>query len=153
MFSQKSRRRIPLRAEASTTPRRLSRIAEAGTPHGRAVSCNARFCERDAAVQTSGLERRLGGRETFLLCKLLKTNETELEFRQIFPRSEETDATAATVSPNQEEPHPESVLGSCGKSAGRRMRGGEIFLSANRKRGRFPGRGRQAVWSFDLELA
>jgi hypothetical protein len=29
----------------------------------------------------------------------------------------------------------------------------EKRLRQIRKRGRFPGRGRQAVWSFDLELA
>jgi hypothetical protein len=140
---------------------RLAQIAEAARPsalaEGRRTAARgllkARLRERDAAVRASGWRRPLGGGENFLPCKPLKTKETELEFRQIFLRSAETDATAATVSPNQEEPHPKSVLGSCGKSAGRRMRGGEIFLSANRKRGRFPGRGRQAVWSFDLELA
>jgi hypothetical protein len=59
--------------------------------------------ERDAAVQTSGSRRRLGARETFPPCKPLKTNETELESRQILPCSKEADATAATVSPNQKE--------------------------------------------------
>ncbi len=53
-----SRRR---RAESSTARGRLSQIAEAARPS------------------------RIGGRETFPPCKPLKTNETELESRQILP--------------------------------------------------------------------
>jgi hypothetical protein len=99
------------RAEASNARGRLSQIAEAarrsrGPAVGRRTAArgilNARLRERGDAVQASDSRRRLGGRETFAACKLLKTNETELESRQIVLHAEEADATAATVSPNQE---------------------------------------------------
>jgi hypothetical protein len=91
------------RAEASNARGRLSQIAEAARRRrapavGRRTAASgilhARLCERGAAVQASGSPRRLGGRETFAPCKLLKTNETELESRQILPRTEEAYTTA-----------------------------------------------------------
>jgi hypothetical protein len=55
----------------------------------------------------------------------LKTNETELESRQlILRRSEEADATAATVSPNQEPKGVATPRRSSASFAGNRRAGG-----------------------------
>ena len=98
MLSQKSHRRM-------SSPPRASRGGErARAAVAIAARGDARFRERDAALQASGSRRRRGGNKNFPPCKPLKTNETELESRQIIlPRSEEADATAATISPNQKE--------------------------------------------------
>src|ERR1700677_3771191 len=129
------------RAEASNARGRLSQIAEAARPSsalaaGRRTAArgllNARLRERDAAVQASGSRRRLGGSENIPPCKPLKTKETELGSRQILPRSEEADATVATVSSNQKEAqrrvHPRRRSREIGGPADA---GSEIFLSAN----------------------
>jgi hypothetical protein len=101
-------------------------MAEAARP--RAVSCKHEFA---SATQRS--ERRIRGvaaRETFPPCKPLKTNKTELESRQILPRSKEADST--TFSQAKRGSNRAFILGVVrGKSAAQRIGGGEIFLSAN----------------------
>src|ERR1700677_1825871 len=95
MLSQKSRRRMPSPEPASPAidrAKRLSRIAEAPRSRGaraggrqrRRGLLRAHVRERNAAVQASGLRRRLGGSENFPPCKPLKTNETGSESRRIF---------------------------------------------------------------------
>jgi len=87
-----------------TRIRRGHALPEIPPPHAGPAAGNARLRERDAAVQASGSRRRLGRGKSFPPCKPLKTKETELESRQIIlPRSEESDAMAATVSPNRKE--------------------------------------------------
>src|ERR1700678_3678612 len=113
---------------------RLSQIAEAVRPGTRPAvprrtAARARLRGRDAAVRASDSRRRLGGSGTFPPRKSLKTNETELEPRRIPPvrrtpmqrPSRRTERSCDTASV------PGVVRW---KSARRRIRGCEIFLSA-----------------------
>jgi hypothetical protein len=113
-LSQKSRRRMSSpppasrgvgRARAAVADRRgraTEQRARCRTPHCRARSpeCSASRARRGGP--SVGLATAAGREGTFPPCKPLKTKETELEsHKMILPRSEEADATAATVSPKQ----------------------------------------------------
>jgi hypothetical protein len=82
-----SRRAQPSTARSGCrgSPRRHDRGAPARADVTRRRGLlRAHVRERNAAVQASGLRRRLGGSENFPPCKPLKTNETGSESRRIF---------------------------------------------------------------------
>jgi hypothetical protein len=113
MLSQKSSRgmwspppasRRVERARASVRDRRgpaTAPRARGRTSHGRERSPECSVFASATQRSKRRLRRQLGRRGNFPPCKLLRTNETELESRLILPRSEDVDATAATVAPNR----------------------------------------------------
>jgi hypothetical protein len=89
--------------------------SEAAWP--RAVSCMFGFTRA-----TKRPKRRVRRGKSFPPCKPLKTNETELESRQILPRSEEPMQRRRTSRRPKKSRDPASILGVVrGKSAARRM--------------------------------